>query len=159
MSKKTKLTFFFPLRWIYFQSCTAPRPPAALLPLCSFLLETDVFVSGAFQTGKSLVACPETHVHDVTCAAFIFGVIPSKSLCRGSRVWINSQFHISDKLQGKYWSTLTRGREWGVEAGQTNPPVRQQLPPSFSLKINQNVAWKKSKDLKDKIIDTNSKQK
>ena len=33
------------------------------------------------------------------------------SLCRQSRVWTNSQFHISDKLRGKYWSTLTRGRD------------------------------------------------
>lgn len=93
---------FFPRRWIYFQSFPAPEPPAALLPLCSLLLQTDVFVSGAFQTGKSPVAGPETRVRDVTCAALIFGVVPSKSLCRGSRVWINSQFHISDKLQGKY---------------------------------------------------------
>lgn len=65
---------------------------------------------------------PELHVHDVMCGAFGSGVVPSKSLCRRSRVWTNSQFHISDKLRGKYWSTLTRGRGWGVEEGETKNP-------------------------------------
>lgn len=60
----------------------------------------------------SPVERPQLQVGEVIRGAFGFRAVPSKSLCRQSRVWTNSQLHISDKLRGKYWSTLTRGRRW-----------------------------------------------
>lgn len=48
----------------------------------------------------SPVERPQLQVREVIRGAFGFRAVPSKSLCRQSRVWTNSQLHISDKLRG-----------------------------------------------------------
>lgn len=95
-----------------------------LSTLCFFSRLPAMFVSKSVPSVKSPV--PELRAHQVTCGVVRFDTVPSKSLCRQSRVWTNSRFHISDKLQGKYRSTLTTGRGWGVEKGENQTLVRQQ---------------------------------
>lgn len=81
------------------------------------------FIPETSHTVKSPVVCPEQRVQQDVMWCDVQSVwvwcCPVHSLCRRSRVGTNSQFHISDKLQGKYWSTLTRGRGvGGVGGGQ-----------------------------------------
>lgn len=154
-SRQLTSRFFEPQQVCRFMCSHWQKSSCRFSPGCCYK-PTRLPFPEASQTGKSPVASPSA-----ACwwrrgqPAFGSSVVPAKSLCRLRKLWTNSQFHISDKLQGKYWSTLTRGRGWsrGIWGGrQKNKPLlmRQEGPandisPKVTVSRTQRLcSWKHS---------------